>query len=199
EIEWEMVFEPINPEQSLHFLRLQDARRIGNENGPLFVELNYLYRRCEYVSGVGYCVRVVLWHLPHAHGFSGRRYSGLSPWGTYPSEDPDLLLCMQNEVFKGIPRTFLGRSAFAASKLVKTVARTPPALAQWVHVDVDMCFSYIQLRANRIKNEGNFPDGFTLHLELGNVETCDQALLPFCELFKKGVASDQPAMSFKKQ
>ena len=82
---------------------------------------------------------------------------------------------------------------------MKTVARTPPALAQWVHVDVDMCFSYIQLRANRIKNEGNFPDGFTLHLELGNVETCDQALLPFCELFKKGVASDQPAMSFKKQ
>ena len=82
---------------------------------------------------------------------------------------------------------------------MKTVARTPPALAQWVHVDVDMCFSYIQLRANRIKNEGNFPDGFTLHLELRNVETCDQALLPFCELFKKGVASDQPAMSFKKQ
>ena len=36
---------------------------------------------------------------------------------------------------------------------------------------------------------------FTLHLELGNVETCDQALLPFCELFKKGVASTQPAMS----
>ena len=29
----------------LHFLRLQDARRIGNENGPLFVELNYLYRQ----------------------------------------------------------------------------------------------------------------------------------------------------------
>ena len=194
-----MVFEPINPEQILHFLRLQDARRIGNENGPLFVELNYLYRRCEYVNGVGYCVRVVLWHLPHAHGFSGRRYSGLSPWGAYPSEDPDLLLCVQNEVFKGIPRTFLGRSAFAASKLVKTVARTPPALAQRVHVDVDMCFSYIQLRANRMKNEGNFPDGFTLHLELGNVETCDQALLPFCELFKKGVASDQPAMSLKKQ
>ena len=123
------------------------------------MELNYLYRRCEYVNGVGYCVRVVLWHLPHAHGFSGRRYLGLLPWGTYPSEDPDLLLCVQNEVFKGIPRTFLGRSAFAASKLVKTVARTPPALAQWVHVDVDMCFSYIQLRANRIKNEGNFPDG----------------------------------------
>ena len=170
-----MVFEPINPEQILHFLRLQDARRIGNENGPLFVELNYLYRRCKYVNGVGYCVRVVLWHLPHAHSFSGRRYSRLSPWGTYPSEDPDLLLCMQNEVFKRIPRTFLTRSAFAASKLVKTVARTPPALAQWVHVDVDMCFSYIQLRANRIKNEGNFPDGFTLHLELGNVETCDQA------------------------
>ena len=54
-------------------------------------------------------------------------------------------------------------------------------------------------QGNRVKNEGNFPDGFTLHLELGNVETCDQALLPFCELFKKGVASDQPAMSFKKQ
>ena len=36
-----MVFEPINPEQILDFLRLQDARRIGNKNGPLFVELNY--------------------------------------------------------------------------------------------------------------------------------------------------------------
>ena len=32
------------------------------------------------------------------------------------------------------------------------MARTPHALVQWVHVDVDMCFSYIQLRANRIKN-----------------------------------------------
>ena len=50
-----MVFEPINPEQILHFLRLQDARRIGNKNGPLFVKLNYLYRRCEYVNGVELC------------------------------------------------------------------------------------------------------------------------------------------------
>ena len=30
-----------------------------------------------------------------------------------------------------VTHTFLGRSAFAASKAVKTVARTPPALAQW--------------------------------------------------------------------
>ena len=59
--------------------------------------------------------------------------------------------------------------------------------------DVDMCFSYIQLR-DRIKNEGNFSDGFT---RTGPWKCGDLRPSPSASFLKR--ASDQPAISFKKQ
>ena len=120
-------------------LRLQDARRTGNKNGPLFV-------------------------------------------------DATLTSC-------SACRTRSSRASPALSCSVQAgedSGSRPPALAQWVHVDV-MC--YIQLGpTSRMK--ATFPTGSPCTWSLGMWRLATK-LLPFCELFKKGVASDQPAMKLQ--
>ena len=113
------------PESTDDFLKHHDARLIGDdEHGSILADLNYLWRAVEKVPGLGYCLRVVVWTVPGPCGLHSRRYTGTSPWPTFP-EDEYLRNWLRPVVAKGVPRTWLGVSPFSKNRLLKTIARTP--------------------------------------------------------------------------
>lgn len=139
---WEPRWELVNPDSITNFHNLVDSRRVAKRDSPDFVAFMWIYRRCEFVDGMGYMIRVVLF----SDGDGRRRYTGISKWPTVPPEDIQKWLAP--ELKKGIPRTFMGRSPFGESCLTKTVCRH--GLTLFRSVDIDGVMFYMQLRANRL-------------------------------------------------
>ena len=97
-------------ENIVEFLKYHDARLIGDdERGSILADLNNLWRAVQYVPTLGYVLRVVVWTVPGPCGLHSRRYTGTSPWPTFP-EDESLRDWLRPIVAKGIPRTWLGVS-----------------------------------------------------------------------------------------
>jgi hypothetical protein len=100
-ITWEKRYEIVYPESVVDFLKYHDARLIGDdEHGSILADLNYLWRAVEKVPGLGHCLRVVVWTGPGPCGLHSRRYTGTSPWPTFP-EDEDLRNWLRPVVAKG--------------------------------------------------------------------------------------------------
>ena len=123
DVTWQKRWEVVCPKSILAFLMKSDARRAETAlvdpesvdlwDGfamakavaiPLFVKLQWYYRRCEWRNGVGYCIRVVSWTKPGPCGLLRRRYSGMSPWPTVPQDD-ELKSWLLPDVVTGIPRS----------------------------------------------------------------------------------------------
>ena len=107
---------------------------------------------------------MVVWTVPGPCGLHSRRYTGTSPWPTFP-EDEDLRDWLRPIVAKGIRRTWIGASPFSKNRLLKTIARTPLSDPQWKGQDLDMELGHIQIRAKRIPQDRHA--SFPLHVQWG--------------------------------
>ena len=128
EIKYTITEEPISRDSIEWFLQYTAARNATDNRGSLWNQLYWIWLRIRSKDDGTHYIVVVYIDIPVFQGHDGkpgklgRQYSGINNV-LDDKPIPEISDVLYRDLYKGVPRSQLGKSVFAFSKMIKYICR----------------------------------------------------------------------------